>query len=195
MPFLIDDVDFSDLLKKPSTNKQTAKSFLAKYPRDYTIDDFDVPQGFRLVSVKSEKSIRLIDIRDRVEPRIVYAVDIILTGEIINNRFCTQVMVWASPTNEDMLIGLPRKVFNHFLAKYIIVVSDDEQTADGKRFWERRISNAFVDGNHVYYIDNEHSREIQSVDEFFESFESIGWGKTESHKERVFAISKIQLLN
>ncbi|MDP2543419.1 hypothetical protein Q8W15_04720 [Photobacterium damselae subsp. piscicida] len=64
MPFLIDDVDFSDLLKKPSTNKQAAKSFLAKYPRDYAIEGFDVPLGFKLVSAKSEKSIRLIDIRD-----------------------------------------------------------------------------------------------------------------------------------
>lgn len=195
MPFLIDDVDFSDLLKKPSTNKQAAKSFLAKYPKDYVIEGFDVPLGFRLVSAKSEKSIRLIDIRDRAEPRIVYAVDIILTGEIINNRFCTQVMVWASPSNEDLLIGLPRKVFNHFLERYIIVVSDDEQTADGKRFWERRISNAFADNNHVYYIENDQPREILSVDDFFENFESIGWGKSEVHKERLFAISKIQLLN
>ncbi|MDP2513831.1 hypothetical protein Q8W17_01285 [Photobacterium damselae subsp. piscicida] len=55
MPFLIDDVDFSDLLKKPSTNKQAAKSFLAKYPRDYAIEGFDVPLGFKLVSAKSEK--------------------------------------------------------------------------------------------------------------------------------------------
>ncbi|MDP2543418.1 hypothetical protein Q8W15_04715 [Photobacterium damselae subsp. piscicida] len=94
-------------------------------------------------------------------------------------------MVWASPSNEDLLIGLPRKVFNHFLERYIIVVSDDEQTADGKRFWERRISNAFADNNHVYYIENERPREILSVDDFFENFESIGW-ENQKHTKSVY---------
>lgn len=193
MPVLLDDVDFSDILRKPSSNKQAAKKFMAKYPKKYFVDGLEFPESFKLVSQSKGKKIRLVDVRDRTEPRIIYAVDIEVSDKKVGNKSCTQVMVWAHPANEDLFVGIAKKVFRHLLNEYIIVVSDDEQTFDGKRFWERRISDAFSDGNHVYYIDHGAITKIDSADDFFETYEPLGWGRDKEHLGKLFAISKDEI--
>jgi hypothetical protein len=195
-PQTIKRAKFAELLNKPSLNKQLAKKFLAKYPIDYSVKDIELPQGFELKSNKSKTKIRLLDSNDKTNPRIAYAVDIKISEEKIAYKTCTQILVWASPSNEDLLIGLPRKLFNHLLNTYTIMVTDREQTPDGKRFWERRIAQAFNDGLCVYFYDKTHNNliQIKDNDAFLEHYEPLGWGNDDAYKNKLFVINKKVIL-
>ncbi|NOQ36952.1 MAG: hypothetical protein GQ569_13855 [Methylococcaceae bacterium] len=195
----IQQADFDEVLKKPSSNKVQAKRFLAKYPSNYSVDSIVLPEKFELKINKKKNAIRLIDRADFDNPRIAYAVDIEVTEEKINHKSCTQVIVWASPENEELLIGFPRKVFNHLLQQYVIMITDKQQTPDGKRFWERRIIQAFNDNHFVYFCDkNKNGNVLQSIlnkDDFFEIFEPLGWGNDAAHQHKLFVISLDPLIN
>ena len=199
MPQNIEQVDFDDVLKKPSSNKTETKRFLAKYSKPYSIDGIKLPLNFELKINKKKTAIRLIDRTDCNNPRIAYAVDIEVTDEKINHTSCTQVVVWASPENEELLIGFPRKVFNSLLQKYVIMITDKQQTSDGKRFWERRIIQALNDNHYVYFFDkNKDKKRLQSIlnsDDFFEIFEPLGWGNDKKHQHKLFIISLTQLIS
>ena len=199
MPQNIEQVDFDDVLKKPSSNKTETKRFLAKYSKPYSIDGIKLPLNFELKINKKKTAIRLIDKTDFNNPRIAYAVDIEVTDEKINHTSCTQVVVWASPENEELLIGFPRKVFNSLLQKYVIMITDKQQTSDGKRFWERRIIQALNDNHYVYFFDkNKDKKRLQSIlnsDDFFEIFEPLGWGNDKKHQHKLFIISLTQLIS
>lgn len=197
MPKLIPETDFSDNLRRPSSNKSAAKKFLAKYPKPYVLNGFDVPDTYKFVCNKKGKQIRLINKADIDNPRIVYAVDIQLSDKKIAQQSCSQVMVWSDPLEEELTIGLPKKVFNSLLDEHIIMISDDEQTEDGKRFWERRIVQAIRDQHHVYYYDSlqlgSSLIDIDSAEEFLDKYEPMGWGRDEQHKGKMFIISKTKL--
>lgn len=190
-PQTIKRAKFAETFNKPSSNKAEAKKFLAKYPIAYIVDDIILPECFELKSNKTKTKIRLLDRSDKNNPRIVYAVDIKINHKIIIHQTCTQVLVWASPSNEDLLIGFPRKIFNHLLKHYAIMITDQEQTPDGKRFWERRIAQAFNDGLFIYFYDETNSilTAIKDNDDFFENYEPYGWGNDKAHKDVLFIIS------
>jgi len=103
----IQPADFSDILRKPSSNKTQAKRFLAKYSSPYVVDGLNFPDNFQLLANKKKNSIRLIDRTDIETPRIAYAVDIEVSDKKIKHKTCTQVIVWANPRNEELLIGFP----------------------------------------------------------------------------------------
>lgn len=193
MPKYLDFADFSNTLKRPSFNRNEAKKFLADYPCDYVVDGIDLPENFQLKSNKKQTVIRLLDRTDRENPQIAYAVDIELTDEKINQKSCTQILVWKRPLNEEALIGFAAKMFNHFLKKYIVMITDELQTVDGKRFWEVRISQAFQNNYFVYFFDknsvDKKLQQIESSDDFFETFEPLGWGNDKAHQNKWFVIS------
>lgn len=200
MPRNLDTATFDGMLKKPSENKLQTQMFFTdgSTPEPYLVKGLKIADGFNLYSKNNETSIRLIDHRNIDDPRIAYAVKVQVSEDRIGHSTCTQVMVWANPRNEEALIGFPRKIFNHLLEKHIIVITDKEQTPDGKRFWERRISNAFEDGLFVYYKDaSSGDGELQSIqdeDEFFETYEPLGWGYDDEHMHKMFIISKKALI-
>ncbi len=134
-----------------------------------------------------------MDRTDFNNPRIAYAVDIEISAEKINHKSCTQVLVWANPKNAECLIGFPRKVFNHLLQNYVIMITDKQRTLDGQRFWERRIVQALEDNCFVYYCDkseNKHAlQRIENADDFFEFFEPLGGGNDKAHQHKLFIIS------
>ncbi|WP_375321606.1 hypothetical protein [Aliivibrio logei] len=197
MPLLIPETDFSDQLRRPSTNKAAAKKFLTKYPKPYQLEGFIIPEGYRFVTNKKGKQIRLIDKTDSSNPRIIYAVNIELSDKKIGQRSCTQVMVWSDPVEEELTIGLPKKVFSALLEEYVIMISDEEQTNDGKRFWERRLIQSLKNGHFVYFYDSfqlgSQLIQINTVDEFLEEYEPLGWGQDNEHKGKMFIISKMKI--
>lgn len=83
----IEQADFDEDLKKPSSNKIEAKRFLAKYSKPYFIDGIRLPPNFELKINKT--AIRLIDKTEFENPRIAYAVDIEVTDEKIDHKNCT----------------------------------------------------------------------------------------------------------
>ncbi len=197
MPQNVQQADFDEILRKPSSNKTQAKCFLAQYSVPYRVENITLPHKFELRINKKKKSIRLIDRTDSENPRIAYAVDIEVTNETIHHKSCTQVIVWASPRNEELLIGFPRKIFNHLLQSYVIMITDKQQTPDGKRFWERRIIQALEDEHYVYFCTkNKAETDLQRIfkeDDFFEIFEPMGWGNDKQHQHKLFVISLTEL--
>lgn len=106
-------------------------------------------------------------------------------------------MVWADPSNEDELVGLPKKVFNNLLQEYAIIISDSEQTPDGKRFWERRILQSMNSGFFVYYVDTNQLGSLERIhnrEAFFDHYLPIGWGNDKEHQGRLFVISVEDIL-
>lgn len=193
----IDFADFSNTLKRPSLNRNETWKFLADYPRDYVIEDFQLPENFQLKANKKQTVIRLLDRTDKENPQIAYAVDIELTDKKINQKSCTQILVWKRPLKEDLLNGFPAKMFKHFLKKYIVMSADELQTVDGKRFWEVRISEAFQNNHYVYFFDKSATdkkiQRIENSDDFFETFEPLGWGNDKAHQNKWFLISLSEL--
>jgi hypothetical protein len=77
------------------------------------------------------------------------------------------------------------------------MITDKQQTPDGKRFWERRIIQALDDNCFVYYCDKSQDKNdlqnIANADDFFEIFEPLGWGNDKAHQHKLFIISLTQL--
>ncbi|MDM3588942.1 hypothetical protein [Proteus mirabilis] len=72
-----------------------------------------------------------------------------------------------------MTRAIPRAFFNYLLENYNIVVSDEEQTGAGKRFWETMIDWAFKANLYIYISDGtEEERpliKLNNTDELYEN--------------------------
>ena len=84
--------------------------------------------------------------------------------------------------------------FKWLLPDAELILSDAQQTAAGRRFWESRIGNAFSLGLFVYAVDQNLKQKIHlKTEEDFASIRDAFWGDQEKFKARRFAISKKQL--
>ncbi|EPW3769033.1 hypothetical protein ACWI58_004477 [Vibrio fluvialis] len=208
MPQLI-DAGFDMKLTTPSSNKVETAAFLEAKPSVFALPDFAVPAGYQLLanapSNTEEGEVQTICLiymgGDAAET--VYKVKTIVRNEpnaYLPVRNCTQLIVWrqiAGP-HGHVLSGFARTVFNFLLRTHNIMITDEQQTADGKRFWLDRMGESFVIPNrNVYYIDlNELDsnkvpvvERIQSSEELMEDYVPKGWGTDEEHRNRAFIIS------
>lgn len=202
MPFLIPAAGFDEKFGSviSGRNSDDTRYFLAKGVRDFTLEGFSLPPGYRLVSSLQEDQYRLI--AETEEPETVYAVKLVLLKHIVPLReTCTQIMVWRTvlPQHQDVVSGIAKRFFRHFLSRYAIVVSDSEHTGDGKRFWEVMIAWALAQPDyHVYLSDgSEEGRPLKSIPswgEFHAFWAGYAWGNDRDlHPHRLFVISSEQL--
>ncbi|KMJ45162.1 phage protein [Xenorhabdus khoisanae] len=204
MPYLIPDTGFNNKLRHPKKNEEHTKTFLQKGVENFELPNFDVPYGYRLVKSLKEHQYRMITTGEDSET--VYAVKLHFRKDIIvGKETCTQIMIWRTPRSEHQhAIGdLPRDFFKNLLSKYNIVVTDEAQTQDGKRFWEKMIDWAITKGYHVYSSDGTSDDcdmdyiplvVIPSISEFYEKWDEFCWGSDKDvHKHRLIAISRTLL--
>ncbi|EGR1298349.1 hypothetical protein EAF56_20395 [Vibrio alginolyticus] len=208
MPQLI-EAGFDMKLTKPSSNKAETAAFLNAKPQDFVLPDFAVPAGYQLVSnapTKTEEgevqTICLIYSGGN-EAETVYKVKMIVRNEpnaYLPVKNCTQLIVWrqAAGPHGAVLSGFARNVFNFLLRSHNIMITDAQQTADGKRFWLDRMGESFAIGDRgVYYInlnelDNSLTpviERVQTFDELMEVYVPKGWGADEDHRNMAFIIS------
>jgi hypothetical protein len=96
---------------------------------------------------------------------------------------------------------LAKLIFAWLLETYEIVVSDNEQTSDGRRFWEYRISEAIADPDYEVLIwdgtkEDDELTLIQNTDEFVSKWSPYAWGTDpDVHPHRLLVISKIKPTN
>lgn len=198
-PKLISDADFNRKLNAPDRNREHTLAFLAKGAKPFSLPGYVPPQGYRLMMSMDDKQCRLLkgDIT-------AYAVKII-TGKYIvpGKTHCTQVMVWRTfmAEHQHALQGLARLIFAWLLETYEIVVSDNEQTGDGRRFWEYRISEAIASPDYEVMIwdgtkEDDELTLIQSEAEFVSKWSPYAWGTDpDVHLHRLLVISKIKPAN
>ncbi|EGU45686.1 hypothetical protein VII00023_00320 [Vibrio ichthyoenteri ATCC 700023] len=213
MPQLI-EVGFDMKLTMPSSNKTETALFLASHPQEFILPGFVIPAGYRLVTKLHTptadgvmQTVCFIYTGGDV-PEMVYKVKLIIRNEpnaYLPIKNCTQLLVWrqvAGP-HSFVLSGFARQVFQYLLQSNNIMISDEQQTPDGKRFWLDRMGEAFsIADVSVYYIDlDELDKElspivvrIQSFEDLMEKYVPNGWGADEAHKNRVFLISTKKLI-
>ncbi|MEZ8348519.1 hypothetical protein AB4456_10545 [Vibrio splendidus] len=200
-------------LTTPSRNKEETRAFLEGKPSDYSVPGFIVPHGYRLLSgtdkVTEEGIVKNIClVTDSAnDSETVYKVKLIVRSEpnsYLPCKNCTQLIVWRAVGGRHSAVtsGFPAKIFNHLLDNYDIMITDEQQTSDGKRFWMDRIGEAIeLPAQHVYYVDlnnldDEMSPIVEGIsdfEDFITEFEPKGWGNDEEHRNRAFMISKSDL--
>ncbi|WP_275556625.1 hypothetical protein [Mixta sp. Marseille-Q2659] len=196
MPLLIPAAGFDAKLNMSERNVEHTEAFMRAGVRDFALPGFVTPHGYRLLQCLKGDQYRLVT--DNEYSETVYAVKLAFLEHIVpTKKICTQIMVWKTvqPQHDAAVSGLPQEFFRHFLSRYSIVVSDSEQTSDGRRFWERMIAWAIqADGYHVYVSDGtEEDRPLTfmtSWDDFYGTWASFCWGKDrDCHSHRLFVIS------
>ncbi|MEX6205036.1 hypothetical protein AB6G29_23740 [Providencia hangzhouensis] len=197
MPYVIPDTDadFNTKLKAPEKNIDYTKTFLESGVTDFSLPGFITPHGYRLVKALNKDQYRLIAIGD--EPETVYLVELRFRNDIVYGKTtCTQIKVWRtiSTKHNPAVKELPRTFFADLLKKHSIVVSDEEQTGDGKRFWESMIDWAMSSGYYVYASDGTQEdrplTKISSMNEFYDKWDRFCWGNNqEIHTHRLAVIS------
>lgn len=207
MPQLISK-DFDMILKNSKQNKADTEAFLLQQPINYLLPDFVVPAGYQLrVDIEKETTDgikrEICFITEGEEPETIYKVQTIYRHEsnaYMRSKNCTQLLIWRTSNAKHayVLQDFPKKIFNHLLSQYDIMITDDQQTEDGKRFWESRMSEAiYIENRCLYYIDlqkrdNEmvpYLEEITTQDELTDKYIPQGWGEGEEFRNRIFVIS------
>ncbi|MET4759553.1 hypothetical protein [Endozoicomonas sp. NE40] len=112
-----------------------------------------------------------------------------------DGRPVRQIMIWRDiETNAgDDSHGLVETVFFDFLIEqYNIVVSDSEQTREGRRMWRKLISMAISKGLEAGRIDQtKHSYDlIRNRSELNEAAKWL-WGEDDIHRDRLAVIMKL----
>ncbi|UVL19639.1 hypothetical protein LOY44_01605 [Pseudomonas sp. B21-044] len=115
--------------------------------------------GYRLIRVDHRKrptsdEFEIALVND-LERSVVYYNRVVISPIVdLKCRPATQNLVWRSQDAQHLSVLSPvaQKVFfNYILEKYDVIVSDGQQTHQGKFFWQRQMSQAIAFGLHVYY--------------------------------------------
>ncbi|WP_272661391.1 hypothetical protein [Providencia sp. PROV089] len=198
MPYVIPDTDadFNTKLKAPEKNIDFTKIFLESGVVDFSLPGFVTPHGYKFVKSINKDQYRLIAVGDK--PETVYLVELRFRNDIVyGKKTCTQIKVWRtiSARHNTAVKDLPRTFFTDLLTKHSIVVSDEEQTGDGKRFWETMIDWALDSNYHVYVSDGTQEDRpltaIKDMNEFYSKWDAFCWGNDRDvHAHRLAVISE-----
>ncbi len=199
MPRLIPDTDFNTKLRMPAKNIDHTKHFLAEGVEDFKLAGYITPCGYRLVKSLKKDQYRLVT--NNSNPKTVYLVELIFRTDIVFGKTtCTQVKVWRTISHEHKaaIRDLPSIFFANLLQVHRIVVTDEEQTRDGKRFWESVIDWALSLGFFVYASDGTQMNRTPSLiidmDNFYSQWDKFCWGHDpDVHSHRLVVISQTPL--
>lgn len=212
MPQLI-DAGFDMKLTTQATNRQETAAFLEGQPKPFRLPDYVVPAGYKLLASEATKhsdgiiqTICLIWTGGE-NAEIVYKVKTIVRDEpnaYLPTSNCTQLIVWRqlSGIHGSVLSGFARMVFDFLLRSHNIMITDEQQTADGRRFWLDRMAESFVmPDREVYYVDLDALNDdlvpvierITSQDDLMGTYYPKGWGNAVENRNRAFIISKENL--
>ncbi len=203
MPKMI-KTSFDAKLTNPTSNREETAAFLADKPHDFHLPNYALFKGYQLLASRPliedegvKQTICLI-----YDDETIYKVKTFVRNSpnaYMNEKNFTQLIVWRVSGHDPAVIsGFARAMFNHLLQSHNIVISDEHQSEDGKRFWVDRMSESFnIFDRKVSYIDlNELDddmtpiiTEIISRDELFEKYIPMGWGPEPEFKDRAFVIS------
>ncbi|EDL8063751.1 hypothetical protein CTA21_16495 [Salmonella enterica] len=192
-PRLIDSTGFARKLDHPTQNMSHTAHFMNCGTRHFDLEFYTPPWGYQIRSSMDGREFRLV-----VGGYTAYYVKLKESTHLLPGvKHVTQVAVWRSdlPAHEAAVYGLPKLMFAHLLKHYTVVVSDEEQTPDGARFWRARIRQAIeAQTQFVYAWDGtkEDAAPVRILDQeqFSEQWEDLMWGRDRDvHQHRLFIIA------
>jgi len=184
--FGLDDAD---------NNTKVTKDWLTD-KRKQPIEKFD---NGRFTLYELPRAFLLVDHEDQYNPMLVYSMKFTLAFHKFIGRQCAQqIAVWRDPTvmlSKDMA----RHIFqNYLLPKFKAVITDAKQTADGQRFWDERIAESIMLGQHVFYVSLIPNREIIKISTITDyrnlKIHKEIWGDPTKHQARRIIISIDEIL-
>lgn len=140
MPRHINDVDFN--LADPSENKKIYQYFLKQNP--ITLDQVD-----NLTLLKAGNKLLLVDHHEKLIRYFVQWSEV--WHKVIGHNCISQIAVWR----DDLYTpeGYPKQIFFNYLLNITgAMITDIQQTSDGKRFWLNRIRDTFQLDLCLYYV-------------------------------------------
>lgn len=206
MTELIPPIEFTRVFEEFESNvSEIGCSF--KQSTNYFAPSISLPEGYRLLQSSNvhtgKPDTEQIKIRLVFGDEVIYVVNLNVLGSVVNGKHCAQMMIWRTldDAHATALIGFGRKMFEHLVEEYVVIVTDSKQTLVSRNFWEARIANAFKNSVRIYYTDmNELDGDminivhrVHSQEEFYNIWFDHGWGQTEEYKDRLFIISKNEL--
>ncbi|EGG9814447.1 hypothetical protein ID007_004308 [Salmonella enterica] len=192
-PLLIPDASFRAKLENPLLNRQQTADFIARGTRPFELPGFRVQAGYQLRASLDGLQIRMI-----FDGETVYYVKLKEASNIIPGvSHITQVGVWRTRTAnmQKAVEGLAPALFAWLVERYNVVISDDEQTRAGQRFWQYRLSEALDNPRqHVYGWDgtkeDAEPEEITNTIDLVDHWEPLIWGtERDVHNNRLFIIT------
>jgi len=101
-----------------------------------------------------------------------------------------QILIHRFANASVYAVGIGATIFwDYLFPEYSCLVSDIQQTQDGKKFWEYRIKEAFEKNKTVRMINSE-NKEYQDINtlEDLASLNSQIWGKTKWFQRIIIVI-------
>lgn len=113
--------------------------------------------------------------------------------KFMDKSYGRQVFIRRSE-HTSLSFGAPKIVFfNYLLPKFKSMVSDTEQSYDGKKFWEGAVAEAIREsGFSVQVLDTKNGKfvDIKTIDEWDSTKPHI-WGENDLFKRYVIVINKL----
>ena len=112
------------------------------------------------------------------------------------NRFGRQVLV-ANRKGSLASVGVAMHVFyTHLLPKFKALITDTQQTLNGRAFWGYALDKAYETGKHVYFYDRRSTPNtltlLETENDLAKVYTKI-WGTTEGHLRTHAVISEIPI--
>lgn len=126
---------------------------------------------------------------DLVNEIVMYYMEYEIDSSLFNEPAITQVMVWRSPIAGNKISGIAYYVIKNFIFKrWRILITDKQQSAQGKRLWLDMLSKIFEDFK-VYRINRDSGDilELGSYKELLEA-ESQIWGNNKKFQNEAIGI-------
>jgi hypothetical protein len=174
-------------LQNDATNLQTLTQLQASNPITLETDTSGV-----LYFVPTSDGGQYAFVSTQKTPKIEYFMEFkeqALTGVL--KHAATQIMIW----NRLGPIGLTSRVFfDRMLHKYDTMISDDQQSVDGQRFWLRQLRESLKRGFMIGMLDGNQLHGYDPAGDFDTWIASLdAWGQNADHWFRRFFITKVSL--
>lgn len=135
--------------------------------------------------------------KSRTESKMIYMIRTEVNHlPVVKEQAITQNRLWR----ETLAITVPYAkmvFFNYLLKDYHLIATDTQQTEDGEIFWNRRVTDGFDLGHHVYFLDIMAPRKLVKLTSAakFDRFnhDKKIWGSEQKFKTRKILISDHEL--
>lgn len=186
--FLLDEQQNAETYYKQIGGVDISKSVSRPIPHGYSLVRSQTDVGFEISLLCHEKG------------RVLYYIKgVVLDDVFLGGKPVTQVLLWRTNNTDYISVtsGLADMVFRELLLEqYNIVVSDSNQTLQGRGFWERQLDYAISYNDNVYRYDRISCELTPITDRNSISTNKADlWGDSEEYEHILAVISKEKLDN